>query len=171
MRLGKGQLVVRRGMPFNLTLHVKPTMHVSPESSKDLLKDKSLTAKLGKPWLRVYYYDPSLYWFNLFKRDPVPKGLSPNEESNPLLTFPLHQLTDETQWGAVASSGPAENTILVSLTMPPDAPIGQYTLTLQQPDNEDLSLGEFTLLFNPWCSSKCLPTLLAQQACWLKAIK
>lgn len=44
---GKKQLIVRRGMPFYLTLQVKATMHFRPEFSKDLMKDKSFTAKLG----------------------------------------------------------------------------------------------------------------------------
>lgn len=82
-----------------------------------------------------------------------PKGPSPTKESGTLFTFGLQQLTDETQWSAKASYGSSENTILVSIATPPDAPIGQYTLTLDQQGNE-IPLGEFTLLYNAWCHSE-----------------
>lgn len=113
------RLIVRRGQPFNLTLHVKP------DSGRFPLGDNSfsLTAKTGP---------------------------SPTKESGTLVTFALHQSIDETQWSASASYGPAENTISVSISSSPNAPIGVYTLTLDQEDSQ-ISLGEFTLLFNAWC--------------------
>lgn len=82
-----------------------------------------------------------------------PKGPSPTKESGTLVTFTLHQFIDETQWSATATYGPAENTIIVTISSSPNAPIGVYKLTLDQQGNK-ISLGEFTLLFNAWCPSK-----------------
>lgn len=152
---GEERLIVRRGQHFDLTLHVKP------DGSKFTLDDNtfSLIAKTGKPpplgcklATMVLNCLSLLLTCKLSSASPK-KGPSPTKESGTLVTFGLNQLTDETQWSALASYGPTENTVLVSVTPPPDAPIGQYTLTLDQQGNE-ISLGEFTLLYNAWCPSK-----------------
>lgn len=153
---GEERLIVRRGQRFDLTLHVKP------DSGKFTLDDSSfsLIAKTGRPpplSCKLVLYDAPLsdftFAFNMQIIFCLSKGPIPTKESGTLVTFPLHQLTDETQWSAVSSAGPTENTILVSVTSPPDAPIGKYTLTLDQQGNET-SLGGFTLLYNAWCHSE-----------------
>ncbi|XP_075882355.1 protein-glutamine gamma-glutamyltransferase 2-like [Nelusetta ayraudi] len=116
---GEERLIVRRGEPFNITLHVKT------DSGRFPLDDNS--------------------FFLIAETGP-----SPTKESGTRVTFALQQVTDKTQWSASATYGPAENTIIVSISSSPNAPIGVYKLTLDQQDTK-IPLGEFTLLFNAWC--------------------
>uniref|UniRef100_A0A8K9V2D2 protein-glutamine gamma-glutamyltransferase n=1 Tax=Oncorhynchus mykiss TaxID=8022 RepID=A0A8K9V2D2_ONCMY len=45
---------------------------------------------------------------------------------------------------------PPGNVVSLSVSSPPDVPIGLYSLTLDQ--GQKVKLGEFVLLFNPWCA-------------------
>lgn len=50
-----------------------------------------------------------------------------------------------------------ENTVTVSLTSPPDAIIGRYLLSARvssRRKHSNRKLGEFVLLFNPWCPGR-----------------
>lgn len=80
----------------------------------------------------------------------VSKGPLPRKESDTKVVFALHESTVDTQWSASATHGPSENTVLLSIKSSPNAPIGLYTLTLEQ-EGHKIPLGEFVLLFNPWC--------------------
>ncbi|XP_037667064.1 protein-glutamine gamma-glutamyltransferase 6 [Choloepus didactylus] len=56
-------------------------------------------------------------------------------------------------WTAVEEAR-TENTVTVSLTSPPDAAIGRYRLSTRvssRRKHSNRKLGEFVLLFNPWC--------------------
>lgn len=52
----------------------------------------------------------------------------------------------------------SESSVLLTIASPPDTPIGLYRLALEQVSKEvkEVSLGQFVLLFNPWCKSKIL---------------
>ncbi|MBN3271195.1 TGM2 glutamyltransferase, partial [Polyodon spathula] len=52
------------------------------------------------------------------------------------------------QWSAAVSSH-LGNTVSLTIYSPPDARIGSYSLTMKQV--ESTRLGDFVLLFNPWC--------------------
>lgn len=78
----------------------------------------------------------------------VSKGPLPRKESDTKVVFALS--TVDTQWSASATHGASENTVLLSINSSPNAPVGLYTLTLEQ-EGHKIPLGEFVLLFNAWC--------------------
>lgn len=59
-------------------------------------------------------------------------------------------------WTAVKEAQ-AEDTVTVSLASPPNAVIGRYLLSARvssRRKHSDRKLGEFILLFNPWCPGR-----------------
>ncbi|XP_056155329.1 protein-glutamine gamma-glutamyltransferase 2a, partial [Lampris incognitus] len=119
---GATRLIVRRGQPFSITLHLKPGSH---------------------------QFTPGETSFTLI----VETGPLPRKESDTKVSFSLSDSIVKTEWGASAKNGPSENTVSVSISSSPNAPIGLYTLTLDQ-ERQKISLGEFILLFNAWCPSE-----------------
>uniref|UniRef100_H2UTL3 Protein-glutamine gamma-glutamyltransferase 2 n=1 Tax=Takifugu rubripes TaxID=31033 RepID=H2UTL3_TAKRU len=101
-RYGDQRLVVRRGQPFSVLLHLKPDFKLS------------------------------------------------ETKSDTKACFGLGDSTVDTEWSASATADPSGNTVSVSISPPPTAPIGLYSLTLEQ-EGQKVKLGEFTLLFNAWC--------------------
>ncbi|XP_055977546.1 protein-glutamine gamma-glutamyltransferase 6 [Sorex fumeus] len=78
------------------------------------------------------------------------------QASETLRTKVVFQTTDlelSDTWLAVTEAQ-TENTVTVSLASPPDAVIGRYLLSARASSrrkHSDRKLGEFVLLFNPWC--------------------
>ncbi|KAM3838495.1 protein-glutamine gamma-glutamyltransferase 2-like [Diretmus argenteus] len=118
---GRERLIVRRGQPFSITLHLKP-------GSQE--------------------FTPGRSSFTL----TVETGPLPRKESDTKVCFGLRDSTVDTEWSASATNGPSGNTVSVSISSSPNAPIGVYTLTLDQDGQTTTSLGHFVLLFNAWCS-------------------
>ncbi|XP_043987857.1 protein-glutamine gamma-glutamyltransferase 2-like isoform X4 [Gambusia affinis] len=116
---GEERLIVRRGQPFSIALHLSP-------SSKEF--------KVGKT---NFMFD-------------VETGPLPGRESNTKVTFSSQASTVNTEWSASAATDASGRTVIVSISSSPKAPIGIYTLTLDQL-GQKTSLGQFTLLFNAWC--------------------
>ncbi|KAM4609902.1 protein-glutamine gamma-glutamyltransferase 2-like [Polymixia lowei] len=83
---------------------------------------------------------------------PLPHDQSPlpRKESGTKVSFGMHSSTLDTEWSASATKDPSGNTVSLSISSSPDAPIGLYTLTLDQ-EGQNTSLGVFILLFNAWC--------------------
>lgn len=77
-------------------------------------------------------------------------GPLPRKESETKVSFALRDSTVETEWSASATHDPSGNTVLVSISSSPNAPIGVYSLTVDQ-EGLKTALGQFTLLFNAWC--------------------
>ncbi|XP_059189614.1 protein-glutamine gamma-glutamyltransferase 2-like [Centropristis striata] len=117
---GEERLIVRRGQPFNVILHLKP-------GSKG--------------------FTPGETTFTL----TVETGPLPRKESDTKVSFGLHESTVDSEWSASATQDPSGNTVSVCISSSPNAPIGVYSLTLDQ-EGQKTSLGQFTLLFNAWCS-------------------
>uniref|UniRef100_UPI0037E90A21 protein-glutamine gamma-glutamyltransferase 2-like n=1 Tax=Semicossyphus pulcher TaxID=241346 RepID=UPI0037E90A21 len=113
------RLIVRRGQPFNIILHLKA-------GSKG--------------------FKPGETSFTLI----VETGPLPRKESDTKFCFGLSDSIVDTEWSALATNDPSGNTVSVSISSSPNAPIGIYTLTLDQ-EGQKTSLGKFTLLFNAWC--------------------
>ncbi|XP_060931202.1 protein-glutamine gamma-glutamyltransferase 2-like [Limanda limanda] len=117
---GEERLIVRRGQPFVITLHLKP-------GSEDFrLSDTS---------------------FSLI----VETGPLPRKESDTKVTLNLGDSTVDDEWSMSAITDPSGNTVSVSINSSPNSPIGVHSLTLDQ-KGQRTSLGQFTLLFNAWCS-------------------
>ncbi|XP_041801501.1 protein-glutamine gamma-glutamyltransferase 2-like isoform X1 [Chelmon rostratus] len=116
---GEKRLIVRRGQPFHVILHLKP-------GSRDFKQGETT--------------------FTLI----VETGPLPRKESDTQVSFVLRESTVDTEWSASATYDPSGNTVSVSISSSPNAPIGLYSLTLDQ-DGQKTSLGQFILLFNAWC--------------------
>ncbi|CAJ1085598.1 protein-glutamine gamma-glutamyltransferase 2-like [Xyrichtys novacula] len=113
------RLIIRRGQPFNLILHLKAC-------SKE--------------------FKPGQTSFTLI----VETGPLPRKESDTKVSFGLSDTVVDTEWSASATNDSSANKVSVSICSSPNAPVGVYSLTLDQ-EGQKTSLGEFTLLFNTWC--------------------
>ncbi|KAI1892306.1 hypothetical protein AGOR_G00131980 [Albula goreensis] len=112
---GVDRLIIRRGQPFTLILHLK-----------------SGTFQRG------------ITTFCLIAET----GPDPSEECGTRATFSLTDTIDKKDWSASVSSSYGK-TVSLLICPSPKAPIGCYSLTLDQGNRQ--RLGEFVLLFNPWC--------------------
>lgn len=91
-----------------------------------------------------------------------PKSLSPppgpraSEALHTKAVFQTSELELGEGWTA-AKEAQMENTLTVSLASPPNAVIGRYLLSIRLSSHRKHSnrrLGEFVLLFNPWCAGR-----------------
>ncbi|XP_056897764.1 protein-glutamine gamma-glutamyltransferase 2-like [Takifugu flavidus] len=114
----------------------------------DRYGDQRLVVRRGQPFSVLLHTKPD---FKLSKTSfIVETGPLPREESDTKACFGLGDSTVDTEWSASATADPSGNTVSVSISPPPTAPIGLYSLTLEQ-EGQKVKLGEFTLLFNAWC--------------------
>ncbi|XP_061113163.1 protein-glutamine gamma-glutamyltransferase 2-like [Conger conger] len=113
---GVDRLIVRRGQPFTLTLH-----------------------------LQSGTFQPAAGTFQLIAET----GPVPEEKWGTKATFGLSDVISKKCWSASTSCSHG-NIVSLSICPSPAAPIGRYTLTLDQ--GPKVKLGEFVLLFNPWCA-------------------
>ncbi|XP_058860040.1 protein-glutamine gamma-glutamyltransferase 2-like [Acipenser ruthenus] len=112
---GRDRLIVRRGQPFTITLH-----------------------------LRSGQFQPGVTTFSFVAET----GPCPCESAGTKTEFSLSGAVDLNQWSAAVSCH-SGNTVSLSICSPPDARIGRYSLTMTQ--GGSTRLGDFILLFNPWC--------------------
>ncbi|KAG8565438.1 hypothetical protein GDO81_012850 [Engystomops pustulosus] len=80
-------------------------------------------------------------------------GPCPSEDFGTEARIKVTDSLQEGEWSATISSVDGENLVL-SLISPPDARIGKYALSLETStgtEENSCNLGEFFLLFNPWC--------------------
>uniref|UniRef100_A0A7N6C264 Protein-glutamine gamma-glutamyltransferase 2 n=1 Tax=Anabas testudineus TaxID=64144 RepID=A0A7N6C264_ANATE len=99
---GEERLIVRRGEPFNIILHLKPGT-------------------------RICFLNVVLHL--LF---PASSGPLPRKESDTQVSFNLCNSTVDTEWSASAINNPSENTLCVYINSSPNSPIGVYSLSLDQ---------------------------------------
>ncbi|XP_061592517.1 protein-glutamine gamma-glutamyltransferase 2-like [Cololabis saira] len=116
---GEERLIVRRGQPFEIILHLS-------SGSSDKVDESSFTFI-------------------------VETGPLPRKESDTKVSFSPQSSTVDTEWSASVTNVFPGHTITVSISSSPNAPIGVYSLTLDQ-QGQKTSLGQFILLFNAWCS-------------------
>lgn len=87
---------------------------------------------------------------------PLP-GKAPSEANHTRVGFPVtKQLAGGGSWCAARGCSEA-NSVNFSLASPPTAAVGRYKLSLQVTCGNQVNttfLGQFVLLFNPWCSGK-----------------
>lgn len=114
---GEERLIVRRGQPFSVVLHLAA-------GSRE--------------------FSPGGAGFTLI----VETGPLPRKESGTKASFPLTESTSDGEWSASASSD--GRSVSVSIASDPYAPVGLYSLDLDQ-DGQKTRLGHFILLFNAWC--------------------
>ncbi|XP_036447323.1 protein-glutamine gamma-glutamyltransferase 2-like [Colossoma macropomum] len=112
---GVTRLIVRRGQPFTITLHLRPGAHFQNGTNINLI---------------------------------ATTGPEPSEDADTAVKFGLSKFILKTRWSATAALT-SESTVSLTVCSNPSAPIGLYQLTLDQ--GSGVSLGQFVLLFNPWC--------------------
>lgn len=78
-------------------------------------------------------------------------GPIPSVEAQTKAQFSLSKLISRSCWSATAEMT-SDSTVSLTMCSHPNAPIGVYKLILDQ--GEGVGLGDFVLLFNPWCKSK-----------------
>ncbi|XP_053500040.1 protein-glutamine gamma-glutamyltransferase 2a isoform X2 [Ictalurus furcatus] len=79
-------------------------------------------------------------------------GSDPSELADTAVKFGLSKFISKVRWSATAMLA-SERSVTLTIGSPPDAPIGLYQFSLEQASKEvmEVSLGQFVLLFNPWC--------------------
>ncbi|KAK1337328.1 hypothetical protein QTO34_001954 [Cnephaeus nilssonii] len=83
----------------------------------------------------------------------VETGPQASEALGTKAVFPTSELEVGNAWTAVRAAQKG-NTVTINVTSPPDAVIGRYRLSARlssRRKHSDRKLGEFVLLFNPWC--------------------
>ncbi|XP_058535535.1 protein-glutamine gamma-glutamyltransferase 6 [Ochotona princeps] len=83
----------------------------------------------------------------------VETGPRASEAFHTKAEFQTSEVQVSDAWAAVKEEQ-TESTVAISLTSPPDAVIGRYLLSARacsRRRHSDRKLGEFILLFNPWC--------------------
>ncbi|KAM9350327.1 protein-glutamine gamma-glutamyltransferase 2-like [Symphorus nematophorus] len=125
----------------------------SSSHNTNLFGEEHLIVRRGQPFRVILRLKPGSREFKLGETSftlIVETGPLPRKESDTKVAFGLLESTVDTEWSASATNDPSENTVSVSISSSPNAPIGLYSLTLDQ-DGQKTSLGQFTLLFNAWC--------------------
>uniref|UniRef100_A0A3P9Q0D1 Protein-glutamine gamma-glutamyltransferase 2 n=1 Tax=Poecilia reticulata TaxID=8081 RepID=A0A3P9Q0D1_POERE len=108
----------------------------------DLFGQECLVVRRGQPFSIVLHLSSSTYTPIYIC---VSAGPLPRRESDTKVTFSPQ--ASDTEWSASAATDASGRTVTVSISSSPKAPIGIYTLTLDQL-GQKTSLGQFTLLFN-----------------------
>ncbi|NXG55467.1 EPB42 protein, partial [Hemiprocne comata] len=116
------------------------------------ISTERLMVRRGQPFtITVSFSAPIHSYLQLLKRTflIVQTGSHPSKADGTQTEFSISSLGDKKQWSAaLEEQDPCFWTM--SVNTPANAPIGQYTLLLHASKSYCL-LGNFTLLFNPWC--------------------
>ncbi|XP_051489391.1 protein 4.2-like isoform X2 [Apus apus] len=116
------------------------------------ISTERLMVRRGQPFtITVSFSAPIHNYLQLLKRTflIVQTGPHPSQAYGTQTEFSISSLGDKKQWNAaLEEQDPCSWTI--SVNTPANAPIGHYTLLLHTSKSYCL-LGNFTLLFNPWC--------------------
>jgi len=94
------------------------------------------------PWLKLFLFS----W----------KGLRPCESNETKCTFPMGRCLDQTCWSASYKTHQPK-CINISVFPPSNACIGRYILNMQITScghTYQRCLGDFYVLFNPWCAGE-----------------
>ncbi|XP_063315181.1 protein 4.2-like [Pelobates fuscus] len=80
----------------------------------------------------------------------VTTGPTPCKQNGTKNTFSISSLGDRKTWSARVIDKD-QDLWIISVTTPADAIVGNYALALKTANRQVQKLGEFMLLFNPWC--------------------
>ncbi|KAM9207983.1 protein 4.2-like [Leptosomus discolor] len=129
----------------------KITMNNNNHHTEEISTER-LMVRRGQPFsITVRFSAPIRSYLQQLKRTflIVQTGSHPSKADGTQTEFPISSLRDQKRWSAALEEwDPCFWTI--SVNTPANAPIGQYTLILHASKTYCL-LGNFTLLFNPWC--------------------
>ncbi|XP_069808031.1 protein-glutamine gamma-glutamyltransferase 2-like, partial [Dendropsophus ebraccatus] len=77
-------------------------------------------------------------------------GPNPSEQNRTKNVFPISSLSDRRGWSARVTDC-VRGVWSVSISSPADAIIGYYSILIKLHNGTAIELGDFMLLFNPWC--------------------
>ncbi|NXW27296.1 EPB42 protein, partial [Phaetusa simplex] len=130
---------------------LKITMNNTNHHTEEISTER-LIVRRGQPFtITVSFSAPIHNYLRQLKRTSliVQTGSHPSKADGIQTEFPISNLGDKKQWSAaVEEQDPCF--WIISVNTPANAPIGQYALLLHASKSHRL-LGNFTLLFNPWC--------------------
>ncbi|NXH20912.1 EPB42 protein, partial [Bucco capensis] len=129
----------------------KITMNNNNHHTEEISTER-LIVRRGQPFtITVSFSAPIHDCLQQLKRTSliIQTGSHPSKSDGTQTKFPISRLGDQKQWSAaLEEQDPYFWTI--SVNTPANAPIGQYALILHA-SKTSCQLGNFTLLFNPWC--------------------
>ncbi|XP_061486749.1 protein-glutamine gamma-glutamyltransferase 2 [Rhineura floridana] len=115
---------------------------------------QQLIVRRGQPFTITLYFTGRAYEEGVDKLTfYVETGPCPIETSGTRSHFPLSCTLEGAAWSSAVECQDGTS-LSVSIVSPPDARIGRYHLTMDASTDHQgssVSLGEFVLLFNPWC--------------------
>ncbi|XP_043565997.1 protein-glutamine gamma-glutamyltransferase 2-like [Chiloscyllium plagiosum] len=119
------------------------------------ISTKRLIVRRGQPFeITVQFnrnqYDPDNDRFKLIAQT----GTNPSETSGTKILFPPSDAINKKRWSTVAVSS-SKSSLSLIISTAPNAKIGHHSLALQKITVDQTliyPLGEFVVLFNPWCS-------------------
>ncbi|NXQ39247.1 EPB42 protein, partial [Catharus fuscescens] len=127
-----------------------------PENNKNHHTEEISTGRLivrrGQPFtITVSFSAPVHNYLQQMKKTflIVQTGPHSSRADEIQIEFPISSLGDQKQWSAAVEEQDP-NSWTLCLTTPANASIGHYTLLLRASRSTQF-LGNFTLLFNPWC--------------------
>ncbi|NXJ80049.1 EPB42 protein, partial [Trogon melanurus] len=129
----------------------KITMNNNNHHTEEISTER-LMVRRGQPFtITVSFSAPIHNYLQQLKRTflIVQTGSHPSKVDGTQTEFPISSLGDQKQWSAAVEE---QDSCFwtISVNTPANAPIGQYTLILHA-SKSYCHLGNFTLLFNPWC--------------------
>uniref|UniRef100_A0A8C5R5W3 Transglutaminase-like domain-containing protein n=1 Tax=Leptobrachium leishanense TaxID=445787 RepID=A0A8C5R5W3_9ANUR len=80
----------------------------------------------------------------------VTTGPRPSRQNGTKNTFSISSLGDQKAWSARVVDK-EQDLWIIMVTSPVNAIVGNYSLSIKTPNGQGQKLGEFMLLFNPWC--------------------
>ncbi|XP_025913694.1 erythrocyte membrane protein band 4.2-like [Apteryx rowi] len=131
----------------DLNIAVNNNNHHTEEISTE-----RLVVRRGQPFtITVSFTAPIHNYLQQLKRTflIVQTGSHPSKADGTQIEFPISILGDQKQWSAALEEQDSRSWT-ISVNTPANAAIGQYALLLHASKSYCL-LGNFTLLFNPWC--------------------
>ncbi|NP_001080912.1 transglutaminase 2 S homeolog [Xenopus laevis] len=115
---------------------------------------EQLIVRRGQPFQITLNFSPRGYEEGVDKLSlNAITGPCPSEESGTRSHIPVSDALQDGTWSAAVKSTDG-GTVILSITSPPDARIGDYNFTLEtstESQGSSFQLGSFKLLFNPWC--------------------
>ncbi|XP_053309558.1 protein 4.2-like [Spea bombifrons] len=119
--------------------------------TSDLSKETHLFLRRGQEFIITLSFQNKKKQTQLEKCTLTTKtGPNPSKLNGTKNTFPISSLGDRKSWSARVIDKD-QDLWIISITTPANAIIGYYKLTLKLPGGYIQELGEFMLLFNPWC--------------------
>ncbi|KAM6248537.1 protein 4.2 isoform 2-T2 [Porphyrio hochstetteri] len=139
-----------QGLSFK-KCNLRITMNNNNHHTQEISTER-LVVRRGQPFtITVSFSAPVHSYLKQLKRTFLiaQTGQNPSKTDGTQIEFPISGLGDQKQWSAaLEEQDPCFWTITVKA--PANAPIGQYALFLHA-SKCHRHLGNFTLLFNPWC--------------------